>query len=375
MAKISKKRLAKGYSHLCRAPRAPKRILDPSITTRRAQAILSQDGKWATNTPLKYYFYTSREMAMPLYGDDQRQPTDVSGADGDVEAVRTAFAEWKSVGIGLDFIEVSTREDAEIRIGFWHDDPFGSWSWLGRTDHRRRENRIPARPTMNFAWDLTGAGYDTALHEIGHAIGLVHAHKNPESPLVWNETEIYEIFRALGWSDDSIRFNVLEKASPNEVEGSEWNSNSIMQYHFEYNVIDAPPPYNTQGVHPAGGLSNTDKAWIKHFYPEQDPSDLRNLQSGASQFLNVLPGKQANFIFEPDLSKSYHCQMMGDADCVVVIFEDLDDGYPEFRAGDDDSGAEQNVNFEYRFLRGHRYIIRIMLNYLLSDREPAFVVY
>ena len=49
--------------------------------------------------------------------------------------------------------------------------------------------------TMNFGWDLATAwGRATALHEIGHTLGLPHEHQNPRAAIVWNEARVYEHF-------------------------------------------------------------------------------------------------------------------------------------------------------------------------------------
>ena len=47
--------------------------------------------------------------------------------------------------------------------------------------------RSPQERTMNFGWALTTAyGHDTALHEIGHTLGLEHEHQNPNAGISWN---------------------------------------------------------------------------------------------------------------------------------------------------------------------------------------------
>jgi len=46
---------------------------------------------------------------------------------------------------------------------------------------------------MNFGEPLVGSprGFDTALHEIGHTLGLKHEHQNPYAGIVWDEEEVY----------------------------------------------------------------------------------------------------------------------------------------------------------------------------------------
>jgi hypothetical protein len=60
--------------------------------------------------------------------------------------VRQAFDVWRNISIGLEFKEVTSREEAEIRIGFMRSD--GAWSYVGRdilnqgsSDHSLNECR------------------------------------------------------------------------------------------------------------------------------------------------------------------------------------------------------------------------------------------
>jgi Astacin (Peptidase family M12A) len=80
-------------------------------------------------------------------------------------AVRRAFTEWKGLGIGLTFEEVSKPAGSMLRITFQNG--LGSYSIVG-TDNLQ----FPSEETMNFGWDITGSEFATALHEVGHALGL-----------------------------------------------------------------------------------------------------------------------------------------------------------------------------------------------------------
>jgi hypothetical protein len=52
------------------------------------------------------------------------------GPEPQHQAVRDALNESKNLPIGLEFVEVTDRSEAEIRIGF--DQADGSWSYVGR---------------------------------------------------------------------------------------------------------------------------------------------------------------------------------------------------------------------------------------------------
>ena len=91
---------------------------------------------------------------------------------------------------------------------------------------------------MNFGWDLTedprGGGVDTPVHEIGHTLGFPHEHQNPFSGIVWDEEAVYQRFAGSPnfWSRQQTFHNVLRKLSSAEVEGSDWDPNSVMHYGF-----------------------------------------------------------------------------------------------------------------------------------------------
>ena len=365
---------AKSERKYCQREPLARKVLAPGISPNRERAIWSRRYQWANGTVLKFYFFEENNPGVDFDENGQQVWQDYSGPKAQMDAVRKAFQEWKDVGIGLEFQEVTSREEAEIRIGFLQGD--GSWSLLGSWEHLEFPDRSPHFRTMNFGWSLTSEyGYDTALHEIGHAIGLVHSHKHPKSPLVWNETEVFKKFRAQGWSDKAIRSNILERESFANVEGSAWDVNSIMHYWFEPKLVDAPEPYASNGIFPENGLSPDDKAWIKVLYPALGPSDYREISANRSEMLEVLSGGQANFVFEPELSRNYNCQVFGESDCIVTVFEELQDGSIEYRGGDDDSGEDRNALVSLRLLRGHRYIIRVMLNFDSSGGMASLMVY
>jgi hypothetical protein len=93
------------------------------------------------------------------------------GTVADRAEVRAAAAEWSRYA-NIDFEEVESG-DAEIRCQFYDvsgDD--GSWSHIG-TDANSLEQE---EATMNIGWP---DDYRRSLHELGHALGLIHEHQNP----------------------------------------------------------------------------------------------------------------------------------------------------------------------------------------------------
>jgi hypothetical protein len=337
----------------CKLPLVPKRILGSDVSPVREEIIRYIEKKWVNGTKLRYYFFEDA----PFKGEASNE-----------DLVREAFETWAGLGIGLMFEEVSNVSDAEVRIGFRQGD--GAWSYVGRD-----VIDIPGQyeRTMNFGWDLTqdprGGGLDTPLHEIGHTLGFPHAHQTPFSGIVWDEDAVYREFEGSPnfWSREQTYHNVLRKLSRSEVEGSQWDPNSIMQYSFGPGLIVEPAEFRN-GLNPADGLSETDIAEVKKFYPPTDPKRYRKLSPFELEFLSVGPGEQKDFLIEPDRSEEFTIQTFGRSDSVMVLFEDVNGEYV-FMAGDDDSGTSTNAKITTRLVSGRKYLLRIRLyaNWAIGD--------
>jgi hypothetical protein len=343
----------------CSVPEVAPRVFEPGTDSARAEAILVFGDKWVNGTELRYHFLTG-EGAW-------------AATDADKEVVRNAFKRWKDAGIGLSFIEVADASEAEVRIGFDHSD--GSWSYVGR----HVLNRPITERTMNFGWRLAGWGYgfDTALHEIGHTLGLPHEHQNPHAGIMWDETAVYRYFRGPpnNWDRQRAFYNILRKLSPNLVRGSDWDRDSIMHYGFPAGLITDPEEFRSAPLEPAPNLSEGDIEWIRRFYPPLEPS-LPELRPFESQRLRLSPGQQVDFEVRPDATREYAFQTFGRADSVLALFEEVeaDDGGLRFRAGDDDSGTGLNAAFEAKLFKGRRYVLRLRLYWSWASGETAVMM-
>jgi hypothetical protein len=328
--------------------------------------------KWANGTTLRYSFFTDQNAhgSMVTYADGTQEWRTWVGAEVQRQIVRKAFEKWKSVGIGLDFKEVQDRAEAEIRIGFMEGD--GTWSYLG-TDVLKHG---AAERTMNFGWDLRGAGgEDTALHEIGHTLGLPHEHQNPKAGIVWDEEAVYTALAAPpnNWPRETTFHNIISKIPADSVQGSDWDANSIMHYPFDAGMILQPEKYRTEPLMPAGGLSERDKAWVLTFYPAMEP-EMPKLDRGVSQMLEVRSGQQANFLFEPTSTDKYKVQTFGACDTQIVIFEEVDREW-RFLASDDDSGDDRNAHVGVHLRRGRRYSVRVRLKHAVGGAKPTVMLW
>src|SRR4030095_7066858 len=278
-----------GAKPLCRNLPRPVPQLAPDVMAdpRRARAILSTQSKWVNGTVLHYCFFRAgSHFTVPKVQAD---------------AIRAAFAKWKAAGIGLEFKEVNQLSEAEVRIGYSTADG-SSASAVGRD-----VLDIPLNePTTVYGWDLTTSyGRGTALHELGHVLAREPDHQTPSAGIKWREQAVYDSLAKPpnNWDHDTTYHNILEKLTSQQVQGSTWDPDSIMEYEFEPGLIDDPEQYDVNGITPPGTLSTPDKQWVLQWYPELKA--LKVLHPFESVAVDLAAGQQVDFAIKPTSSRRY----------------------------------------------------------------------
>jgi hypothetical protein len=253
---------------------------------------------------------------------------------------------WWTQFANLKF-DFNNAPDAEIRIAFDPDD--GAWSYIG-TDNRGIPNN---QPTMNLGF-LDGG---TPAHEFGHAIGLAHEHQNPAGGIAWNEDVV---LRSLAgppnnWDEATIRHNVLNKYSADQIKGTKFDPESIMLYFF-------PASWTTNGVATKANhmLSAMDKAFIAsaEAYPKTAPTvdDAVELTVNATRRTAAAIGKSGEedlFRFTVASGARHIIDTRGPTDVVMKLFGP--NSQTALVAEDDDSGLDTNARIVVDLIPGTYY--------------------
>jgi hypothetical protein len=352
----------------CSLPPQPPPSLPAGLEADRFDALIAGQFMWLNGTVLHYYFFDGETdgSVIAIPGEGTTRWVSWVGGKDQQDVVRESFQAWKDLGIGLEFAEVTDRTEAEIRIGFQRGN--GSYSRLGRsaltvgTDQR----------TMNFGWSLTPPGErSTALHEIGHAFGMVHEHQSPFAGIVWDEEAVYADLAGPPnfWPPEKTLNNIISKYRPSDVNGSVWDPDSIMEYPFHPGLILQPEKYRA-GLFPPGRISEIDAAFVHRWYPPLGPAEPPLLVPFRSVPLGLEAGAQADFVIVPEATRDYTVATFGESDAVLVLFEEVD-GEPRYLTGEDDGGRPDNVSVSAHLLKGRRYVVRVRLHSAWGSGQTA----
>lgn len=224
-----------------------------------------ESGNNVPRTPL-YQIKNSRNKKGKLLKIDPLQTCCVTPIKGKrlstIESVKKIVMERIQPIVGLKLEFTDNINDSNIRITF--DPNGGAWSLLG-TDCNYRD--FKRKPTMNLGWlDVA-----TTIHEFGHALGMVHEHQNPRgNQIEWNVPKVINwAKKTQGWDSETTIHNIINKYKVDEINGSEFDPESIMLYFFPGSLT-----INNNGTDQNLTLSKKDVEYLNKIYPNSsvDPS-------------------------------------------------------------------------------------------------------
>lgn len=253
-------------------------------------------------------------------------------------------ARWIEAVANIHF-EFNNAPEAEIRITFNEND--GAWSYIG-TDCAS----IPSdQPTMNLGFLDPG----TAAHELLHSMGCSHEHQNPHGGIVWNEAAVIQDLSGPPnfWDRDTIRHNVLEKYSHDQIKGTVFDPHSIMLYFF-------PPEWTQDGFSAKQNnqLSELDKAFLggPSMYPKPQFDNVKRIYPNQRRTRATLrkAGEEDLFVFKAEQAGRYCIDTRGKTNVAMRLFGP--NSTTALIAEDDDSGLESNAMIFADLIPGEYFV-------------------
>jgi len=223
---------------MCKFCYIPRPIINIPDNGMRA---LSQKGSyWKNGEKLQIYLYPS---SVPHRMD-----------------IAAVYSRWlKDTSLSFEF--VSNPNISDIRIEYKAG---GSWSYVG-TDALVISK---SKPTMQIGW----AGRSVLYHEVGHSLGLLHEHQNPDGGIEWNENAVYDALSKPpnSWNRQQIEHNVLNAVNPATVDFTRFDTDSVMMYFFPDEWVANGP-----GTHENDTPSVKDLEHIAGLYPKPVDNEVK----------------------------------------------------------------------------------------------------
>ena len=166
----------------------------------------------------------------------------------------------------LEFNFESSLEDSDIRISFAGD---GAWSYIGTI----AKHADADKPTMNLGFlegkFIDGVFYDRiVIHEVGHALGLIHGHTHPDANIPW--------------SDPREEWTYEQPPEGYNLALTEYDPDSVMTYPVRQDQTIGHRVINLNFK-----ISNGDGEWMRKYYPGRGTTTMPPKQKKHTIFMPV----------------------------------------------------------------------------------------
>lgn len=154
-----------------------------------------------------------------------------------VERIIAHAREWtKYIDVKFDIINSAAQADVRVRCS----------RTLGHSSHIGSDaRRVPASGhtmTLGFS-DLVDFEKQAkhnqfvVLHEVGHALGLIHEHNRPDAVLPFDPAKTIAYFGQRGLNRDQVKYNIFDRWMKTLIKFSEYDPFSIMHYMFPKEIM------------------------------------------------------------------------------------------------------------------------------------------
>jgi len=254
--------------------------------------ILDFDNKWNTGQTLTVEF--------------------INGSAALHEKVEDASKVWEEfANLNFDFDSGLSHHDIRIKFNAGMND-----SKIGSDNLSFDNNNEETMKYLSLNESSSEEDFGRyAVHEFGHAIGLIHEHLHPDFNFKLDETKLTEYYTGepFHYTPNECQNNLFRDYARNVIRYSEFDKDSIMMY-----PIPADANSNGKEYLQNWKLSDTDKKFIAAMYPQSE-AEIIELADDTEKPAEIEDDYEENnfkFIISPDKSS---CMITAESDSDIVL--------------------------------------------------------